>query len=341
MNDSSKYANKGLTGLKNIGNTCYLNSCMQILSHCYIFNDVLADKEFKNRLNNCIDSVLLIEWDDLHDLMWSKNCIISPNRYVNAVQKIATVKNRELFTGFIQNDFPEFLIFILECFHNALKHEVEMQIDGTAVTVTDTLAKKCYEAMKTMFSKEYSDIINIFYAIQVTTISSINDNRVLSIVPEPYCLLSLPINNNCNTLYDCLNLYCNNEILENDNAWYNDKTCKYETASKEIKFWSLPNVLIIDLKRFTNNSTKINKLIHVPLENLDLQTYINGYNKDTYIYNLFGICNHHGGCFGGHYTAYVKNANNNWYEFNDTNISLLNPNKIITNNAYCFFFFYK
>ena len=126
--------------------------------------------------------------------------------------------------------------------------------------------------------------------------------------------------------------------MENDNAWYNDKTCKYETASKEIKFWSLPNVLIIDLKRFTNNSTKINKLIHVPLENLDLQTYINGYNKDTYIYNLFGICNHHGGCFGGHYTAYVKNANNNWYEFNDTNISLLNPNKIITNNAYCFFF---
>ena len=31
----SEYENKGLTGLSNVGNTCYLNSCMQILSHTY------------------------------------------------------------------------------------------------------------------------------------------------------------------------------------------------------------------------------------------------------------------------------------------------------------------
>jgi ubiquitin carboxyl-terminal hydrolase 8 len=37
----SKYNDKGLTGLCNLGNTCYINSCMQILSHCYELNEVI------------------------------------------------------------------------------------------------------------------------------------------------------------------------------------------------------------------------------------------------------------------------------------------------------------
>ena len=38
------YIGGGRTGLANIGNTCYLNSCIQIFSHTYELNDFLSDK---------------------------------------------------------------------------------------------------------------------------------------------------------------------------------------------------------------------------------------------------------------------------------------------------------
>jgi ubiquitin C-terminal hydrolase len=46
------------------------------------------------------------------------------------VQKIAQIKGLDIFTGFNQNDLPEFLIFVIDCFHNALAREVNMTIEG-------------------------------------------------------------------------------------------------------------------------------------------------------------------------------------------------------------------
>ena len=72
--------------------------------------------------------------------------------------------------------------------------------------------------------------------------------------------------------------------------------------------------------------------------NIDLRKYVVGYDKESYKYDLFGVCNHSGGCLGGHYTAFVKNANNKWYHFNDTSVSEVNKNNIITNKGYCYFY---
>jgi len=128
--------------------------------------------------------------------------------------------------------------------------------------------------------------------------------------------------------------------MEGENAWFNEKTGKKEDVKKSIKFWNLPKILVISLKRFSpDGRQKLNSHINFPLENLDLSRYVQGYNASKYKYNLYGICNHSGGVLGGHYTAFVKHMDDKWIHFNDTHVEIVeNPVSMITPLAYCLFY---
>lgn len=336
MENYKKYIDKGLTGLGNLGNTCYINSFIQILSHTYELNDFMNSNEFKQRLNRN-ECHMLVEWNKLRNLMWSENCTVAPWGFFKMIQKIAQEKNRDLFTGYMQNDLPEFVLFILDCFHLGLQREVEMTISGIIKTNSDKLASDCYNMMRQMYKKEYSEILKLFYCISVTQI--INDKKeILVNKPEPCSLVSVPVKKRESTLYECFDNYCEVELLEGDNAWYNEKTKLKEDVSKRTIFWSLPNILIIDMKRFTNNNSKINSLVSFPIDILDLSKYVIGYKPSDYIYELYGIANHSGNSSGGHYYAYVKNSNGKWYCFNDTIVKEININELVTTKAYCLFY---
>ena len=67
-------------------------------------------KKWKTRLLKKEDSLITMEWDKLR-MMWSENCIISPGGFLDAVQKVAKIKNKDLFTGYAQNDFRIFSIY--------------------------------------------------------------------------------------------------------------------------------------------------------------------------------------------------------------------------------------
>jgi ubiquitin C-terminal hydrolase len=335
-----KYKDKGLTGLSNLGNTCFINSCIQVLSHTYELNDFLNENNgsYKKKLNKNYDSVLLLEWDNLRQLMWSDNCIISPIKFLKTIQKLSNIKGISLFSGYDQNDLPEFLIFLIDCLHTALSREVMMTIVGTVMNEKDEIAIQCFETIKQMYSKDYSEIWNIFYGVHISQLTSIETNEVISYRPEPYFIidLSIPLNNKSPTLLDCFDLYVEGEILDDI---FNEKTNKKEKCNRSISFWSLPTILVIDIKRFNYKNQKNQILVTFPLDNLDLSKYITGYNKNTYIYDLYAVCNHSGSVLGGHYTSFVKNANGKWYHYNDTNVSeVAIPQQIITPKAYCFFY---
>ena len=110
MNKFDKYKNKGLSGLANLGNSCYINSCMQIISHTYELNNILEDGKYKRVLNEISDSVITLEWDKLRELLWNANCVVAPYGFIKSVRKIAEIKDRDIFIGSAQNDLPEFLL---------------------------------------------------------------------------------------------------------------------------------------------------------------------------------------------------------------------------------------
>lgn len=336
------YKDKGLTGLTNNGNTCFINSCIQILSHTYELNMFLDNQSYKKKINKKFESTLLLEWDSLRQMMWSENCTISPGKFIKTIQKLSQIKGVDIFSGYSQNDLPEFLLFIIDCFHTALSREVNISISGIPENSTDELAVQCFNMIKRMYSKEYSEIWNMFYGIHVSQIISLDTNEVLSSSPEPYFIINLaiPSNNKTPTLLDCFDLYVEGEILEGENAWFNEATGMKQNVKKSISYWSMPNILVIDLKRINiyNHNNKNQILVDFPLTNLDLSKYVIGYKKHNCIYDLYGICNHMGGTMGGHYTSFVKNANGKWYHFNDTHVSEISEDRIITHMAYCFFY---
>jgi ubiquitin C-terminal hydrolase len=314
---------------------------MQVLSHTYELNDFFNKNTYQKKLNNKYESALIVEWDNLRKLLWSQNCTVAPKKFLKTVQVIAEKKGLEMFTGYAQNDLPEFLLFVIDCFHTGLSRQITMKINGNTENETDKIAMKCYEMIKNMYSKEYSEIWNLFYAVQVSVIVSLESGKQQSITPEPYFMVDLPIpqNNKSPNLYDCFDLFVEGETLEGDNAWFNSETQRKENVMKKISFWSFPNILIIDFKRFNARNQKNQILIDFPLDNLDLTKYVIGYKKNSYKYELFGVCNHGGSALGGHYTSYIKNANDKWYHFNDTSVQEVPIVKsIISTKAYCLFY---
>jgi len=333
-----KYEHKGLSGLANLGNTCFINATLQVLSHTYELNEFLQTKTYQPKLNNICDSAMLIEWDSLRDLLWRENCVVSPNKFIQTLHKVAHIKKRELFTGFEQNDASEFLLFLIDCFHNALSREINIHISGSPQNEMDQLAVKCFEMIKQYYSKDYSEIWNLFYGVHVSEISKKSDNSVLSIQPEPFFIINLPIppEHKSPSLIDCFDCYVKGETIE---QFQHDSIDTPVDICKKIMFWSFPTILVIDLKRFNGGLKKNQNQVHFPMDDLDLSPYVIGYNKQHFKYELYGVCNHSGGLLGGHYTSFIKNANGKWYHCNDTSVTEVQSiDSIVSPKAYVLFY---
>jgi len=92
-------------------------------------------------------------------------------------------------------------------------------------------------------------------------------------------------------------------------------------AAKTLEIWTIPDILIVHLKRFGGNRTfrdKIDVLVDYPIEGLDMTKKV-GFKEDgkEYLYDLFAVDNHFGGLGGGHYTAMAKSFyDGQWYDYN-------------------------
>merc|ERR1712240_530669 len=143
-------------------------------------------------------------------------------------------------------------------------------------------------------------------------------------------------------LSECLKLYTSQEKLGADDAWYCPNCQKHQQATKKFDLWSLPEVLVIHLKRFSYNRywrDKIDTVIDFPTKGLDMTQYVINSQHGVAIYDLLAVSNHYGGMGGGHYTAYAQNKiDNNWYYFDDSSVTQTNEEAVVTKAAYVLFY---
>lgn len=239
--DISHYKKKGYVGLANLGNTCFLNSCIQILNHTYPFVELMKSAKIQKiaETRDIPDTRILNSWLELVNMVWDcdEPCVITPQKFLHDVHKIARLKGRELFTGWGQNDITEFLLFMIECMHNSISRGIDVVIRGSPCNKRDQDAISCYEMMKSLYAKEYSEIMEMFYGIYMSEMISTN-NTVVSSKPEHFFILDLPIPCDLHTpnLYDCFNEFVSSEKMCGENAWWNEKQGERKMSKRKSPF---------------------------------------------------------------------------------------------------------
>ncbi|XP_019716174.1 ubiquitin carboxyl-terminal hydrolase 11 [Hippocampus comes] len=158
--------------------------------------------------------------------------------------------------------------------------------------------------------------------------------------------MDVPLQQSTVQLQECIQLFTTVETLEEENPWYCPVCKKHQLATKKLDLWSLPEVLIIHLKRFSYTKftrEKLDTIVDFPLRDLDFsgcllrKTTSNGEPPSRY--DLIAVSNHYGGLRDGHYTSYARNKDNaQWYYFDDSKVTYATEEQIMTNAAYVLFY---
>ena len=148
-----------------------------------------------------------------------------------------------------------------------------------------------------------------------------------------------PVERNKIELTECFEYFIGWEKLES--YTYKCELCKTsETPLKKIQIYKCPYYLIIHLKRFIDEKSKINTEVNFPIRGLNLKNYIVDEN-DTIekIYDLIGIVYHSGTLQYGHYYAVCYNIKHKkWLLYNDDIVKEIKESEISIKDAYVLFY---
>ncbi|XP_058022736.1 ubiquitin carboxyl-terminal hydrolase 43 [Ahaetulla prasina] len=160
------------------------------------------------------------------------------------------------------------------------------------------------------------------------------------------------------TLNECFQLYTKEEQLAPDDAWRCPHCQVLQQGMVKLSLWTLPDILIIHLKRFRQvgeQRHKLSTLVHFPLRGLDMAPHVAKRSRGSkwgpwrqslpeegqcnFLYDLYAVCNHHGSLHGGHYTAYCYNSlDSRWYSYDDSTVEPVMEEDISTRGAYILFY---
>ena len=309
-----------MPGLKNLGNTCYMNSIMQCLNNATPFVKYLVEDAYFRDLNPVSEfcGTIAKEVRTVFSTLKSGNC--SPV----SLQNLKTVVGNcyQAFQGSRQHDSHEFLMFLLNWLHEDLKREM--------FPVSERMQGEC--------SNDGISVITSLFQGEHRHRIICNNCLHESISLEPFTILSLslPSSGGC-TLADLLR-----RCYEDSSVDYMCPECRIlgkNTRKSEI--WKVPPMLILHFKRFEYDvsARKKQNYVSFPLEDLSLAEYAAKEDSILTRYNLYGVSNHHGSIDGGHYTSFCKPCDEKvWYKFDDQNVTKLT---VPVNSSAAYLLFYE
>ncbi|XP_063799588.1 ubiquitin carboxyl-terminal hydrolase 2 isoform X2 [Pseudophryne corroboree] len=332
---------QGLVGLRNLGNTCFMNSILQCLSNSKDLRDYCLQNSYQRDLNaKACSTAIMKEFAHLLQAIWtsSANEVVSPSEFKTQIQRYAP-----RFMGYNQQDAQEFLRFLLDGLHNEV-NRVTVRSKYSHQDLDHLIdTEKGKQMWKRYLEREDSRIVELFVG-QLKSSLTCTECGYCSTVFDPFWDLSLPIAKKCIpevSLMDCIRLFTKEDVLEGDEKPTCCRCKARRRCTKKFTIQRFPKILVLHLKRFSEariRSSKLSTFVNFPLKDLDLREFSSEPSPHA-TYNLYAVSNHSGTTMGGHYTAYCKNpSNGEWYTFNDSRVTAMSSSQVKSSDAYVLFY---
>jgi ubiquitin C-terminal hydrolase len=335
---------KGVVGIQNMGNTCYANSTLQLLRACSEWDAFCLSQNFVEKLSHLPETDanrrILLAYQDILRSLWSAYlpAYVRPLGFISEVCKAVKGTVYEAFGMPVPNDSHEYLVYLLDHFHEALKtttNHVEKEIPANATPV-DRMRILAENGWNRFLSHHSSPVVQLFFGMMRKTVQCTNcANRTYQW--EVFNSLKVPCEG------ATLEEWIQREVNEQSEIeGYQCDHCKgRHLAKKSSHLWKLPDNLFVTLHRFNYNGHKNMTTCPYHGDAISFQPFFAEESEEAgqmWKYEIRGVSDHHGTHMGGHYTAQFKHPiTQQWWGFDDERARpLANPEFSATN--YIFFF---
>jgi ubiquitin C-terminal hydrolase len=244
--------------------------------------------------------------------------------------KRALGRHNRLFADCGQHDANECLVTILDVVHEDLNQ--------SPFARGEEVDRSALSGMRLHAATNESRIVDWFHGVSHTTIKY--SCGLTELLEEPLAFWALPLKRDVPsmTLNECITIWGEEEILDDDNQFYCSSCQKLENIRRQSSVERFGQILIIQLKRFKETPWGMRKNsipVNYPMT-IDTALYA---DRATGDYHLFGVVCHFGDLMGGHYTCIVKDSKTkNWYSISDSSVSECHERDAQHSGAYILFY---
>eukprot|EP00475_Leptophrys_vorax_P028481 TRINITY_DN4121_c0_g1_i1.p1 TRINITY_DN4121_c0_g1~~TRINITY_DN4121_c0_g1_i1.p1 ORF type:complete len:912 (-),score=279.12 TRINITY_DN4121_c0_g1_i1:98-2833(-) len=186
---------KGIVGLRNLGNTCFMNSTLQCLTATEAMREYWLQDKYATEINR--DNVLgwkgkvAEEYASLVKEIWSgKYKIVVPRNFKTAIGEFAP-----RFSGYEQQDSSELLSFLLDGIHEDLNRVVKKPYTEAVESKGRDDEIVAAEAWETHRKRHDSIIVDNFQGLLKSRVVCPSCEKV-SVTFDPFMFLSVPLPTN-------------------------------------------------------------------------------------------------------------------------------------------------